>query len=195
MIQFVSQQTLFKMLIERVKLDRQRSLGPKTWIENLESLVKCLKFQGTMGSVSDKIVMSPLKTPIIDDLLFSICRKFAQEVTDFEKSGFYSDERPNAVETRGIRPSNFSFVRFITQNASCLTSNKDKRFNKIEKSDKKSKEVKKNFIRTDNNRSIKNFKNLMTTEDFCSKQKKMVVKEEKNEVKSILEDKIEVRYR
>ena len=102
------------MLIERVKLDRQRSLGPKTWIENLESLVKCLKFQGTMGSVSDKIVMSPLKTPIIDDLLFSICRKFAQEVPDFEKSGFYSDERPNAVETRGIRPSNFSFVRFIT---------------------------------------------------------------------------------
>ena len=55
-----------------------------------------------------------LKILIIDDLLFSICRKFAQEVPDFEKSGFYSVERPNAVITRGIRPSNFSFVRFIT---------------------------------------------------------------------------------
>ena len=58
--------------------------------------------------------MWPLKILIIDDFLFSICRKFAQEVPDLEKSGFYSDERPNAVITRGIRPSNFSFVRFIT---------------------------------------------------------------------------------
>ena len=90
----------------------------EVWVENL--LVKCLKFQGTMGtqgSVSDNIFLSsmwPLKTPIIDDLHFSICRKFAQEVPDLENSGFYSNERPNAVETRGIRPSNFSFVRFIT---------------------------------------------------------------------------------
>ena len=40
------------MLIEQVKLDRQRSLGTKTWVENLERLVTCLKFQGTMGSVT-----------------------------------------------------------------------------------------------------------------------------------------------
>ena len=42
------------------------------------------------------------------------CPGLEKEVPDFEKSGFYSDERPNAVITRGIRPSNFSFVRFIT---------------------------------------------------------------------------------
>ena len=35
----------------------------------------------------------------------------------------------------------------------------------------------------------------MKTEEFCWKLKKMGEKEEKNEVKSILEDKIEVRYR
>ena len=95
----------------------KKMLSCLAWVKYLERLVKCPKFQGTMGSVSDKNFLSsmwPLKTPIIDDLRFSICRKFAQEVPDFEKSGFYSDERPNAVETRGIRPSNFSLVRFIT---------------------------------------------------------------------------------
>ena len=44
----------------------------------------------------------------------NIRREFAQEVPDFLKSGFYSSLRPNAGHIRIIRPSIFSFVRFIT---------------------------------------------------------------------------------